>query len=54
LNSIFTGIQEVTKEAGIKENGFRVVMNYGRDAEELVLHLHVHIIAGRHLNWPPG
>lgn len=54
LNSIFTGIQEVTKEAGIKENGFRVVMNYGRDAEELILHLHVHIMAGRHLSWPPG
>lgn len=54
LSGIFSGIQEAALQLGIKENGFRVVVNYGRDAGEAVLHLHFHLLAGRHLNWPPG
>lgn len=54
LQSIFTAIQHVARNEGLAENGFRVVVNYGRDAGEAVPHLHFHIIAGRKLNWPPG
>ncbi len=35
-------------------NGFRIVINNGRDGGETVPHLHVHLLAGRALNWPPG
>lgn len=35
-------------------NGFRVVINNGPDAGEAVPHLHVHLLAGRKLAWPPG
>ena len=39
---------------GIAETGFRVVINNGRDGGESVPHLHVHVLGGRPLEWPPG
>ena len=39
---------------GIDESGFRLVINNGPDAGEAVPHLHMHILAGRKLEWPPG
>jgi len=36
------------------ENGFRVVMNHGRDGHQTVGHMHLHVLAGRPLGWPPG
>lgn len=36
------------------DQGFRVVINHGRDGGESVPHLHVHLLAGRPLKWPPG
>ncbi len=54
LTGLFQGIQDVVTNEGLKENGFRVVVNYGRDAGEAVHHLHFHVLAGRSLAWPPG
>jgi histidine triad (HIT) family protein len=42
------------REAGHAENGFRVVMNNGRDGHQTVRHVHLHVLAGRALVWPPG
>lgn len=36
------------------EHGYRVVTNEGSDAGQSVHHLHLHVLAGRHLSWPPG
>ena len=36
------------------EKGFRIVINNGPDGGETVPHLHVHVLGGRHLKWPPG
>ncbi|MBT3470604.1 MAG: histidine triad nucleotide-binding protein [Opitutae bacterium] len=36
------------------ENGFRIVINNGEDGGETVPHLHVHLLGGRQLDWPPG
>lgn len=36
------------------EQGFRLVINHGKNGGESVPHLHVHLLAGRSLNWPPG
>lgn len=54
LTAIMTAVQTVVTEAGLKANGFRVVVNRGKDAGEAVPHLHFHILAGRPLGWPPG
>ncbi len=54
LTGLIQGIQTTVREANLIEGGFRVVVNYGRDAGEAVHHLHFHIIAGRMFAWPPG
>jgi histidine triad (HIT) family protein len=45
---------EIAKERGIAENGFRLVMNSGADAGQAVFHIHLHVLGGRKMNWPPG
>lgn len=39
---------------GFAENGYRVVMNCNADAGQTVFHIHLHLLAGRALGWPPG
>jgi histidine triad (HIT) family protein len=45
---------EIAKSLGIDKSGYRLVINNGPDAGESVPHLHLHILGGRHLSWPPG
>ena len=45
---------KVANEEGHSESGYRSVINTGTGAGQSVLHLHVHILAGRSLTWPPG
>jgi histidine triad (HIT) family protein len=42
------------KESGLAAGGFRVVMNAGADAGQSVHHIHLHVLGGRALAWPPG
>ena len=42
------------KESGLAADGFRVVMNAGPAAGQTVFHVHLHVLAGRTLTWPPG
>jgi histidine triad (HIT) family protein len=46
--------QTVAREQGIGESGFRLAVNTGPDAMMTVPHLHVHLLGGRKLGWPPG
>lgn len=46
--------QAVAKQEGLHETGFRLVINNGADGGESVPHLHVHVLGGRPLGWPPG
>lgn len=45
---------EIAEKLGLGQSGFRLVINNGPDAGESVPHLHLHILGGRHLSWPPG
>jgi histidine triad (HIT) family protein len=45
---------KLAREAGQGESGFRVVMNSGSDAGQTVFHVHLHVLGGRPLGWPPG
>ncbi|MCU0750928.1 MAG: histidine triad nucleotide-binding protein [Akkermansiaceae bacterium] len=45
---------QVARAEGFAETGYRLVINNGRDGGEAVPHLHVHVLGGRSLNWPPG
>lgn len=44
----------VAAELGLDQNGYRLVVNQGRDGGQSVGHLHVHLLGGRRLGWPPG
>lgn len=45
---------EIATRLGVGATGYRLVVNHGPDAGESVPHLHVHLLGGRHLAWPPG
>lgn len=54
LGNMLLAVQEVARKTGILETGFRVIINHGRDGGETVPHLHIHVLGGRPLGWPPG
>jgi histidine triad (HIT) family protein len=54
LGALLLGVQQVARCLGVLDSGFRVVINHGRDGGETVPHLHVHVLGGRPLGWPPG
>lgn len=54
LGHLLLVAQRVARSEGFLENGFRVVINNGPDGGEEVPHLHVHVLAGRKMQWPPG
>jgi histidine triad (HIT) family protein len=45
---------KVATQKGLAQSGYRIVTNTGRDAGQTVFHLHLHVLGGRHLGWPPG
>jgi histidine triad (HIT) family protein len=46
--------RRVAEELGVADGGYRLVLNVGDDALNSVPHLHVHVLGGRRLGWPPG
>ena len=54
IGHLYLVIQRIAREIGVAENGYRVVVNCGRDGGQEVPHLHFHLLAGRSMNWPPG
>jgi histidine triad (HIT) family protein len=46
--------QQIAAQDGIDETGFRLVMNCNRDGGQTVYHIHMHILGGRSMHWPPG
>jgi histidine triad (HIT) family protein len=54
LGSLYKAANKIAKETGISESGFRLVLNCGPDAGQEVYHLHMHLLGGRKMNWPPG
>ncbi|MBF2053381.1 MAG: histidine triad nucleotide-binding protein [Candidatus Sericytochromatia bacterium] len=54
VGRLFQGAARVARQLGIQENGYRVIVNNGRDAQQTVEYIHLHLLAGRPLKWPPG
>jgi histidine triad (HIT) family protein len=44
----------IARQQGLTDSGYRVVINCNKDAGQTVFHIHVHILGGRQLGWPPG
>lgn len=54
VGAVFLAAKQVAEDAGLAASGYRVVANHGDDAGQSVHHLHVHVLGGRKLAWPPG
>lgn len=54
LGTLMTAAAEVARREGVAESGYRTVINTNRDAQQTVFHIHVHVIGGRPMTWPPG
>lgn len=54
LGKLMLVAAERARQEGHADGGFRVVMNAGADAGQTVFHIHLHVLAGRPLGWPPG
>jgi len=54
LGHLFVKAAEVARSQGLEENGYRVVTNVGPDGGQAVYHLHLHVLGGRAMTWPPG
>jgi histidine triad (HIT) family protein len=54
LGHLLLKAREVANMVGLTEDGFRLVINNGRNGGESVPHLHCHILGGRPMDWPPG
>ncbi|HUP87213.1 MAG TPA: histidine triad nucleotide-binding protein [Acidimicrobiales bacterium] len=54
LAGVFALARQVVTEEGLDERGYRLVFNVGRDSGNTVPHLHLHVLGGRTMGWPPG
>lgn len=45
---------QVAREQGLEEGGYRLVTNIGQQGGQSVYHLHIHVLGGRQMTWPPG
>ena len=54
VGHLFAVARDLATQFGLSESGFRLVINNGIDAGQTVSHLHVHLLGGRSLTWPPG
>ncbi|MEJ2060096.1 MAG: histidine triad nucleotide-binding protein [Gammaproteobacteria bacterium] len=54
VGKLYLAAKEIAAEAGFGERGYRTVMNCNAEAGQSVYHLHLHVLAGRPMHWPPG
>ncbi len=54
LGHLMMKASEIASDLGLGESGYRLVVNTNEDAGQSVFHLHIHILGGRKLTWPPG
>lgn len=54
LAEMVTAANELARAEGIADGGYRLVLNRGPDAGQTVFHLHLHLLGGRVMGWPPG
>ncbi len=54
IGQMLQAANKIATEKGVAERGFRTVMNCNKDAGQTVFHIHMHLLAGRAMQWPPG
>ena len=54
LSHLLLKARQIAQEKGIAEKGYRIVLNTESDSGQEVYHIHLHLLGGRWMNWPPG
>lgn len=54
VGELYLAARQVAASEGLAESGYRTVMKCGHDAGQAVYHIHLHVLGGRELRWPPG
>jgi histidine triad (HIT) family protein len=54
FGKLFLAARDIAAQQGVEEDGYRVVMNCNSAAGQTVFHVHLHLLGGRQLGWPPG
>ncbi len=54
VGKLYLRAGELAERLGFADNGYRLVMNANRDGGQTVFHIHLHLLAGRAMQWPPG
>ena len=54
MGKLFLAARDLAREEGIDGRGYRMVVNAGPDAGQTVFHIHMHLLGGREMGWPPG
>jgi histidine triad (HIT) family protein len=54
MGALFIAARDVAASEGVAEGGYRLVVNTGAAANQTVHHVHVHVLGGRDMRWPPG
>ena len=54
IGELFMVAKEIAKKEGISEKGYRTIFNCNEQGGQTVYHIHLHVLGGRQLEWPPG
>ncbi|MDQ2695080.1 MAG: histidine triad nucleotide-binding protein [Pseudomonadota bacterium] len=54
VGRLYLAARQVAAEQGVADSGYRTLINCNRDAGQDVFHLHLHLLGGRRMHWPPG
>ncbi|MFN3821889.1 MAG: histidine triad nucleotide-binding protein [bacterium] len=54
LGEMVSVANQLAKDLGVKDSGYRLVINCGKSSGQAIFHLHLHLLGGRKMSWPPG
>ena len=54
MGKLFSAAKTIASQQGLSDDGYRLVVNCNENAGQVVFHIHMHMLAGRNMTWPPG
>ena len=54
MGKLFSAVKTIAAQEGVSSDGYRMVVNCNQQAGQTVFHIHMHLLAGRNMKWPPG
>jgi len=54
LGKMYLAAKKIARQEGLAEDGYRAVINCGKNGGQMVFHIHLHLLGGRAMQWPPG